>query len=481
MSDNQDILDLLNEIEKQKEKIEIPSPTPEENIPEPVKAPEPVKEEVSDETPAEYTAAPLDELEEQHTTEEDSNPPETVENAETVYDEQPYSPQQPQFRRPEPPHKKKKHKKKRQRSRLPGVLILTAMIFGVSIILSLVIISFGKDMLGLGKSENTQLIVVPENINTEEMSILLESEGIIRSPKAFQLFSRFRKTDDSYVAGQHFVRPNMAYEAIINELTKIPSEEKGESIQVTFPEGITLLDAAQILQDNEICNAKDFVFYFNSGDYGFDFEDELPIDTSIKFERMEGYLFPDTYYFYQNSEPEEVCQKIYYNFNEKMTPERIAKAKANNLSLDQLITFASIVQKEAATTDVMTMVASVFWNRLENKDKFPLLQSDPTSNYAKDVIRPNMEYLDLTIADAYDTYKSPGLPPGAICNPGIEAIDAVLEHYKSNNFYFNANINTKQTYFAETLEEHEANLAKVDQQYAEEAAAAADSEAAEGE
>ena len=104
----------------------------------------------------------------------------------------------------------------------------------------------------------------------------------------------------------------------------------------------------------------------------------------------------------------------------------------------------------------MTMVASVFWNRLRNPEVFPLLQSDPTSNYANDVIRPHMDVYDKTIIDAYDTYVGPGLPPGAICNPGIEAIDAVLADVKSNYFYFIANIFTGKTEFSESLEEHEA-------------------------
>ncbi|MDE6849220.1 MAG: endolytic transglycosylase MltG, partial [Ruminococcus sp.] len=111
------------------------------------------------------------------------------------------------------------------------------------------------------------------------------------------------------------------------------------------------------------------------------------------------------------------------------------------------------VQKEAANTDTMTLVASVFWNRLRNADTFPLLQSDPTSNYAE-FVKSKMDVYDKTVVDAYDTYVGPGLPPGAICNPGIEAIDAVLEAFESNYFYFIANIYTGQTYFSETLEEH---------------------------
>ena len=264
----------------------------------------------------------------------------------------------------------------------------------------------------------------------------------------------------------------MAYETIISKLTDYEEEEK-ETVEVTFPEGITIYDAANILEENGVCSAEDFIFYFNSGGYGFEFEQRLPVDTSLKFNRMEGYVFPDTYYFYSNMDPEQVCQKIYNNFNSKMTDERYAQMEKLGLSLDQLITFASIVQKEAASVDTMTLVASVFWNRYNNQDIFPLLQSDPTSNYANDVIKPHMEVYDETIIDAYDTYKGAGLPPGAICNPGLEAIDAVLANFQSPYFYFIANINTGQTYFSETLEEHEANQAIVEEQYAEQKAAEA--------
>jgi len=376
----------------------------------------------------------------------------------------------------EVPRKRKKKKKKR-RSRLPGVIILTTFIFAVSVCLSLVIIAFGRDMLGIGKSDSTHLIVIPEGATTVEISQLLKDENIIKSPKCFQLFSRLRKSDSSYIAGEHFVRPNMAYETIINELTTVDEVKEQDTVEVTFPEGCTIYDAAQLLEQNGVCSANDFIFNFNAGGLGFDFENRLPTDTSLKFYKMEGYLFPDTYFFYEDMAPEQVCQKIYLNFDNKMTDERYAKMESLGLSLDELITFASVVQKEAANTDTMLYVASVFWNRLRNPDVFPLLQSDPTSNYAE-FVRTRMDVYDKTIVDSYDTYLSPGLPPGAICNPGIEAIDAVLENVESNYFYFIANIYTGQTYFSETLDEHNLNQEMVEGQVDEYIAS---SEAAEAE
>lgn len=379
-----------------------------------------------------------------------------------------YRPENKEYYEPEPapvremPRKRKK-KKKKKRSRLPGIIILTTFIFAVSVCLSLVIIAFGRDMLGIGKSDSTHLIVIPEGATTIEISEILKDENIIKSPKCFQLFSRLRKSDSSYIAGEHFVRPNMAYETIINELTTIDEAKEQDTVEVTFPEGCTIFDAAQLLEQNGVCSADDFIFYFNSGGLGFEFENRLPTDTSLKFYRMEGYLFPDTYFFYENMSPEQVCQKIYLNFDNKMTDERYAKMESLGLSLDELITFASVVQKEAANTDTMLYVASVFWNRLRNSADFPLLQSDPTSNYSE-FVRTRMDVYDKTIVDSYDTYVSPGLPPGAICNPGIEAIDAVLENVESNYFYFIANIYTGQTYFSETLEEHDTYQAMVEGQ-----------------
>ena len=307
---------------------------------------------------------------------------------------------------PQPMRKKKKKKRKKRHSRLPGVLILTTFIFGVSIILSLVIIGYGKDMFGIGKADQEQLITIPENATTEEISFILEDYGIIKSPKAFQLFSQLRNSDTAYIAGDHFLKPNMAYETIINHLTNVQEEEEGETVQITFPEGITLLDAANLLEEKNICKADDFLFYFNAGGYGYDFEALLPSETSLKLYRMEGYLFPDTYFFNENTDVNQVCQKIYSNFNNKMTADRLARIDELGMTLDEVITLASIVQKEAATTDVMIMVASVFWNRLDNPDIFPKLESDPTTNYSKDIVAKHLDVYDQKFVDAYDTYSS---------------------------------------------------------------------------
>jgi len=371
------------------------------------------------------------------------------------------------FQQPKRIQSRKHKKKKKRRSRVPGVLILTTFIVAVSITLSLVIIAFGKDMLGIGKSDTTHLIIVKDGDTTEDIAYMLKDEGIIRSPKAFMFFSKLRKSDSAYIAGEHFIKENMAYETIIQKLTSTENSTK-ESVELTFEEGIKLDEIAQRLEENKVCKARDFLFTFNSGGFGCDFEEQLKnTDNSLKFRRMEGYAFPDTYMFYEDMDPDEVCQKLYFNFNSKMTPERYQKMKDRGLTLDQLVTFASIVQREAASPETMNIVASVFWNRMKDPEEFAgKLQSDPTSNYAK-FIKQNLEVKNTSMIDAYDTYICEGLPPGAICNPGIDAIDAVLDAIETDYKYFVANIYTAETEFSVTYDEHLEKVAKIKQEEAE--------------
>ena len=199
-----------------------------------------------------------------------------------------------------------------------------------------------------------------------------------------------------------------------------------------------------------------------------------PASRTKKFYQMEGYLFPDTYTFYQEMDVELVCQKILENFNDKITKDMYDRMDALNVTLDQTITLASMIQAEAGNTEQMATISSVFWNRLNNATEYPLLQSDPTTKYVEEVIKPHSESYNEDLYTSYDTYQCTGLPAGPICNPGIEAIQAALYPDNTNYYFFYSNIDTKETYFAETIQEHEANQKKVQGQQAaaEESAAA---------
>lgn len=356
-----------------------------------------------------------------------------------------------------------KTKRKKRSARLPMVLMLTTLIFTVAICLSILIIAVGRDMLAIGKDDSLKMITITEGADAKTVARILADEEIIQIPKAFEIIAKISGADTDFIPGEYELSPSDAYETIITKLTTDISEYK-ETVNITFVEGISLFEAAQKLEEEGVCNAERFIYYFNAGGYGFDFESKLPTSSASKFYRMEGYLFPDTYTFYVDSDPESVCMKIYQNFDNKMTEKYYSQMNKLGMTLDEVITLASIVQAEASSTESMKMVASVFENRLADPDVFPKLESDPTTYYVNDIIKPNIEIPSDSIFEAYDTYQGNGLPPGAIGNPGLDAIEAVLYPADTDYYFFYANIDTKETYYAKTNEEHEENKRMVQEQ-----------------
>lgn len=385
---------------------------------------------------------------------------------------QPRAPRMTEAERRRAAQKKKRRRKNKSAGRVFGVLINLTIIIVVSVALSVGIISVGKDMLGIEGTETLVPFTIAEGATTAEIAEELHAAGIIEYPKAFIYFSRLSDADAGYKAGEHEVSSAMAYEALIAELSGLATDDL-VTVDVMFPEGISVYEAAEKLEEAGVCEAQKFLYYFNMANYGYEFEQYLPKTLSkLKFCKMEGYLFPDTYTFYEEMDPADVCRKIYVNFNKKMTDVYYKRMEELGLTLDETITLASIVQAEAATRDVMKDVASVFWNRLNDPANFTRLQSDPTGKYVEEIIKPNIALEDQLIYDAYDTYVCAGLPAGAIGNPGMDAIEAVLYPNKTSYYYFYANVDTGVTYFATTLEEHYANEEMIRQQQAEAAAAA---------
>lgn len=367
---------------------------------------------------------------------------------------------------------RRKRKFRRRKSRkLSCTLVLLTLILASSSVLAAAILAVAKEMYGIDKDVAKRIVTIPDGASTLEIANQLVDEHIITLPQVFRLVSRMNGMDGNYIAGEHVLYASMSYEAMIDELCQNHADER-ESQRVVFREGITLVDAARILQENQICNADDFLFFFNGGGYGFRFEEYLPEKNAQKWQQREGYCFPDTYEFYVGEDPNIVAQKIYANFDSKLTDGDYQKMEELGMTLDEVITLASMVQAEGRTPEYMKHISAVFHNRLNSPAVFPKLESDPTRKYA-DLIAENQPIKDEIMTTAYNTYKGTGLPPGAINNPGRVAIEAVLYPLSPcNDFFFNSNIDTGETFFAETLEQHNANLATVEAQYAAAKAAA---------
>lgn len=351
---------------------------------------------------------------------------------------------------------KRRKKRRRGSGRLIFGLIMTLIVIGSAILLSAYIIKYAKDFLGIGKSSLEIVVEIPMNSSTEDIAQILYDNGAIGSTYLFRFYSRVKGTDGTFVAGEHTIALNMTYEDMVAELQKGAVEER-ESVDVVFPEGITIFEAAQKLEEKGVCKADEFILAFNTADYGYDFEKQVKV-SALKFYKMEGYLFPDTYTFFLDDDPKIVAKKFCKNFNTRITPDIYGRMDDLGMELEEVLTLASMVQAEAQSTRDMKLVASVFLNRLAVPDEYPLLQSDPTKKYVTDIIMPNIEVPSKAMYTAYNTYEGAGLPPGPICNPGLDAINAVLYPSDTNYYYFCANVETGEIFYAETLAEHEQNL-----------------------
>lgn len=358
-----------------------------------------------------------------------------------------------QSKQQKPP--KKKRRKKNYTAY--GGLVIATLVICISILLSLFIIVVGRDALGIESSGVDFTIYIQTGSTTDDIAQQLYDEGVIQYKNVFKLFARLKKADGNMYPGDLDVAYNMSYSDIIDSL--MVSREAKQTATVTFPEGITLLDAGKLLEENNICTADEFVYTFNSTVFGFEFEKYVS-SSSLKLYKYEGYLFPDTYEFYVSDSAYNVAKKIKTRTNEILNADTIKLSAERGFTLDQVVTLASIVQREAGSVEQMADIASVFENRLAKPDSFPRLQSDTTYSYIDNVIKKilTVEYQDMY--DAYDTYTCIGLPVGPICNPGKDAIDAVLNPAETDYYYFCSNLETKETFFATTDDEHEENKKK---------------------
>ena len=352
---------------------------------------------------------------------------------------------------------KKKRRKKRGigfNGSIFGGIILVTIILTVSMLLAVGGLTVGMEYYGIGQNENEIKFNIPEGSSNEEIADLLIENGVIKNKDLFLMTIKIMKPETIY-PGDVTLQPSMPYSEIIEVLEV--QRQRYETVTITFTEGEYLIDIAQKLEENKVCSADDFMFTFQK-DFGFNFEKYITGNENAFYAR-EGYFFPDTYDFYVGDTPDNVTRVLREHYNSKINEAMYKKMNDLGLSLNETITLASIVQLEAANVDEMPKVASVFLNRLNDPDTFPMLQTDTTYKYIDQVIKPNAGN-DVKAAhyiEYYDTYAIDGLPAGPICNPGMDAILAVLNAEKTNYYYFCNNLETGETFYAETLEEHEKN------------------------
>ena len=358
--------------------------------------------------------------------------------------------------------KPKKVRKKKKKRKALKAFILAFFIVAISDGLAYSIIKIGSDITGINKPDETIYVEIPQGASTEEIASILKEKEIIEFDWAFRLISKITHADGNYQFGSFELNPSHTFEGIIQELT---SETNAVNIvDVTIPEGKTLRQIAAILEANGVCGADEFIKASeNAFTTKYSFMPKLHESDKIYYQ-SEGFLFPDTYTFYLDETPENVLAKLYSNFDKKITDEMYARMNELGISLNQLISLASLIQGESATDEQMTTISSVFWNRINNVNTYTFLQSDVSSRYIENDLKiaidksRHADYQD--VFDAYDTYKCVGFPSGPVCNPGLKAIQAALYPDGTNYMYFCHNTQTGEVFYAVTLNEHNVNLYK---------------------
>lgn len=361
--------------------------------------------------------------------------------------------------------KKSKKKKVQVNNSIFTGLIVTIIVLVVSVSLAFFGISLGLEYLGINKSDSVIKLNIKEGSNTNDIAQQLDDAGIIDNQFLFKVIVNLKNAGSLMKPGDIELKPSSSYADKIDALMQ--QRQSFETVSVTFPEGTDLLTAAKLLeQKGVITDYQELIYTFNHEKFGYDFESVIDNQGS-KFYSMEGYFYPDTYDFYLDDSCYNVVKKVREHFNSKFNSSMKETMQKNGMTMDQVITLASIVQEEAGSVKDMPKVASVFLNRINDSANFPRLESDATGNYYDDVIKIEAKnskaYTESEVKafkDIYDTYVANGLPAGPICNPGIDAINAVLNPEKTDYMYFCSNLKTKKTYFAKTLAKHKKNLKK---------------------
>lgn len=348
---------------------------------------------------------------------------------------------------------------KRNSKRRPKAGLIVVLILLVAALIAFLVIR--GEIAGSGKTGETVPVTIEMGSGTTDIAKALKEAGLIHNELIFRLYSRTQGADGTYQYGDFALEKGSSYHELIEKLTSTVSFR--ETVNVTFPEGYNAFQMAQVVADAGLCTYDEFMEAANSTDYDFDFMSEISTD-SRKMVVLDGFLFPDTYSFYPEDTARDVVTAMLQNFQTKVLTEETKAALADSgYSLEELIIFASIIQKESANVEEMYNVSSVFTNRMKNGSEYPMLQSCTTNNYLWDYIEPYYnDNVPQDVLDGYDTYGKEGLPIGAIANPGTDAVAAAL-HPNDTPYYFFVTDVEYTHYYATTYAEHERNIEKAKQ------------------
>lgn len=306
--------------------------------------------------------------------------------------------------------------------------------FGLVLVLLIAVIIAGagyKYIHGIGEpldssSQEKISVDIPSGSGTAAIGRILEEDGVIKSARQFKIKSRMDKNDGKYRTGVYELSPSMD----MDEIMQILMDGSQNTLRFMVPEGYTLKQIADKFAETGNGTAEDFLNETENGDFDFEYNDQM-VDGE---KRYEGFLYPDTYEIYKNESAHGIIQRMLTRF------EQVYDAAADEATVDtskysvfDLVTVASLIEREVKLDEERPLVASVIYNRLNKNMK---LQMCSTVQYALGTPKARLMNSDLKIDSPYNTYQNAGLPAGPIASPGQASISAALHPADTDYLYF---------------------------------------------
>lgn len=322
-----------------------------------------------------------------------------------------------------------------------GHMVVLAVVLGLCIWLGSAIGDFFGMCVGSGEEK---MVNIPKNSTVRDIADILDDSGIIRHKFLFRVFERI-SGDNVFQQGSHKVGKGQSYSNIIKKLTSSPEVGVDETVTVLIPEGFEAWQIAEKLEEMGIADKEEFLYLLDNGEFDFDFIKEI----DRKENRLEGYLFPATYELFVGESEHSIIVRMLQAFEDNILP--LYEASDKSRSLDEIVTMASLVEREAANDSERGRVASVFYNRIQ---RGMALGSCATVQYIIKERKDILSNSDTKIKSPYNTYINPGLPVGPIASPGVKSVMAALHPEKTDYLYFAARPDGSENVFSRTNEEH---------------------------
>ena len=343
---------------------------------------------------------------------------------------------------------KARRAKKRRQQLFNRTFLYAMMVIVASLLLAVYALHVANDALALMKPSSDLSVKIEKGSTVGQIARELKDAGLIEYRWAFVLFAKVTGNADSFQYGTYVLNTDMDYLELVTNLQKTASFRA--TVTVMIPEGAELREIIATLDEKNVCTAEELWDAVENHPFDYDFLQNLPEREN----RLEGYLFPDTYEFFEQSDAVTVLTKFLDNFEVKFSQELRDRAQEIGMSIDEVVTLASVIEREAASDEDRATVSSVFHNRL-NSTQYPLLQSCATVQYVLQERKSVLTYDDIKIDSPYNTYLYEGLPIGPIASPGLASIRAAL-YPETTDYYFFVVTADGTHIFSKTLAEHNA-------------------------